>query len=101
MAFHDNVFKLEQIGPHQGLSPTDILVEIKQVTLAAGTAECPTVFANGNIIAVQLTHVNNATVNATVALSTDMVVTTGAITVVGPTGSTAVVSVVIYGRLSI
>lgn len=101
MAVHSNVFRLEQLQSHQGLSPSDLLAEFQIVTLSAGTAECPTIFSDGDIVAVFLAHVNNATVNSAHTLSTDRVVTNGAITIVGPTGSTAVVAVLIIGRTKV
>jgi hypothetical protein len=103
MSLHDNVFKLQQVASSQGLHGGDILLELKQVTLASGTAECPTSFKNGQILAVFITD-NSASitaVNSTVAFATDMVVATGAITINGPTASTLTVSVLILGRLEL
>lgn len=95
---HSNVFKLSQYESHGGLSPADVLVEYKQVTLAAGTVECPTIFDNGAIIGVHITQNDTAAINATEAFATDMIVSSGAITINGKTGSTATVFVTIVGR---
>lgn len=101
MPLHNNVFKLSQVLSHEGLSPSDILVDIHQVTLNAGTVECPTVFDNGQIVGVLITQNDAAAINATEAFATDMIVTSGAITINGKTGSSAVVLVVIFGRPTI
>lgn len=101
MAIHDGVYKLTNLLQEMGLHPGDVLVELRQVTLAAGTAECPTIFANGQILTCLCTQVNNAVVNSSVAISTDKVVSTGAITIVGPTGSVAVVDVLLIGRVGV
>lgn len=101
MPVHSNVFRLAQLESHQGLSPGDLLVEVKQVTLVAGTLEVPTIFDNGRILGVLITQNDTAAINATETFATDMIVTSGAITVNGKTASTATVTVVIIGRPSI
>ena len=103
MALHDNVFKLVQVASEQGLHGGDILVEVRHVTCSSGTVECPTVFKNGNIIAVIVTD-NTSTitaVNSTVGFASDMVVASGAITINGPTGGAHELGVLILGRLEI
>jgi len=102
-SIHDNVFKLEQLGAHQGLSPSDIICEIVRVTLSSGTAECPTIFENGKIIAVFITDSSGTitAINSTVGFATDMVVTSNAITINSNTGGAQTVSVMILGRPSI
>lgn len=96
--FHDNVMKLSSIAAHEGLSPQDILVELKVATLSSGTVEVPTAFENGQIIGVHITQNDTAAVNATESFACDKVVSSGAITVNGKTGSTATVFVTIYAR---
>lgn len=98
MGNFQSMWVLRNFGAEQGLHPGDLLCEIKQATLADGTAEVPTQFEDGQILAVFITHSDNDTVNAEESFSTDMEVSGGAITVVGATGSTAQVSVLIIGK---
>lgn len=99
--FGDSVWVFRNWLSETGRHPRDILVEIKEATLAAGTVEIPTQFRNGNIIGVWATGIGNATVNEGQAFTSDLVVTSGAITLSGPTASTAKVAVLILGKTDV
>jgi hypothetical protein len=98
MAYHANIFKLNQLLAESGLHGGDVLLEFKTATLTAGTAEVPTSFANGQLIGAVITNIGSASVNDLDPFNTDLVVTTGAVTVSGKTGSTATVFVVWVAR---
>ena len=99
MALHQNLFKLVSVMGDQGVHPGDILVEVKTATLSAGTIEVPTVFKNGNILAVIAVQNAEAGVNNNESFTSDGVVTAGAVTVSGKTGSDEAVTVFIVGRM--
>ena len=91
---------LRDFQAESGHHPGDLAIEFFTATLAAGTIEVPTKFSNGKIVGV-FAFRNSATVNDAQAFSSDNVVTTGAVTLSGPTGSTAVVYGCIIGRLDV
>lgn len=95
------MWALRDVGAEVGHHAGDLYVEFAVATLVAGTAEVPTKFKDGNIVAVFAMRNDDATVNAGQAFLTDKVVTSGAITISGPTGSTAVVTLMIVGRLDV
>jgi hypothetical protein len=101
MALHDNCFPLRHGLSEAGLHPSDLILEIREATLASGTVEVSTIFKDGNIVALFAQRSNNATPGAGAeGFSSDLVVTSGAVTVVSSNAtSTAQVRVIIIGRL--
>lgn len=77
-------FVLRKFASEQGLHPSDILVEIGQATLVAGTVEVKTSFENGTLLGMVAMRNDNAAIAADgtggIALTTDLVVTSGAVT---------------------
>lgn len=78
-------FVLRKFVNESGLHPSDILVEVGQATLASGTVEVPTGFANGTILGVLAMKNGTASIandgTGAVALTSDCVVTSGAVTI--------------------
>lgn len=81
----NKAFVLRKWATEQGLHQSDVLIEFGQATLASGTVEIKTGFASSQIIGFLATRVDSAAVAANgsgaLALTTDLVVTSGAITV--------------------
>lgn len=103
MSVHDGMMVLRQANTENGLHPGDLLVEIKTATLANGTVEVPTSFENGQIVAVFAMRNGLVTIAAdgtgAIACASDLVVTSGAITVVTTVNTYALdITVLIIGR---
>jgi len=92
------LFRLDNLQDKGGYGGNDLLIELVQVTFATvTTASVPTVFADGNIIAVFATRVSG-----TGTYTIPKTVTTGALTMTNTvTTSTDVVDVMIIGRLQV
>jgi hypothetical protein len=92
------LFRLDNLQDRGGYGGNDLLIELVQVTYATvTTVSVPTVFANGNIIAVFATRVSGSgtyTIPKTVASSALTMTNT-------VTTSTDVVDVMIIGRLQV
>lgn len=79
------MWKLSNYLAEQGLHDGDLLVEITTATLASGTCSIPTKFQNGQVVALFANRCDTTTIAAdgtgALALTSDLVVTNGAITV--------------------
>jgi hypothetical protein len=89
---------LRNMATGSALYSGDLILEISKVTLSQGTVEVPTGFANGCIDFVSVTKCDSVTPATLGAYSTDLVVTSGAITVVGAAADSGQVVVAIYGH---
>lgn len=96
-----NFFVLRDFDAEAGHHPGDLLVEVFEATLVAGTKEVLTKFENGQILTLLALKSDDGTVNAQKAYTSDLVVTTGAVTVSGPTADTSKITGVIIGRLTV
>jgi hypothetical protein len=92
------LFKLRGLQDEGGVGGSDLLIELVQVTFATvTTVSVPTVFADGNVIAVF-----PARVSGTGTYTIPKTVTTGAMVMTNTvTTSTDVVDVMIIGRLQV
>ena len=97
------LWKLRDLQTEGGASPGDLLVEFSIITFAtATTATVNTVFADGNIVAMQMTKLSGGTGTLTCPFSTAGAVSSGALTITNSvTTSTDVVSVMVVGRLQV
>ncbi len=100
-----NLFRFVPVATDQAVSGNDLFVEFRTVTLTAGTAEVPTVFKNGNVKGMLAMKVDDVTVGGTgapVSLKTDLIVSSGEITVAAQINTdTSTYFIAIFGVLDI
>ena len=85
------------------VSTSDLLVEISLLTFATvTTVACPTVFADGNIVAMSIMKLSSSTGTLTCPFSTAGAVSSGVLTITNSITTTQdVISVMVVGRLQV